>query len=121
MLAFQITSELTPENLPRADEISHYLPQYKAAVAIPLLDLGQRQNRGWTSTSGTNDVAKHRCMLPMRVYEVATFYITFSRYVLLFSNLEPNVQHGMSVSPSENISFKSAPQRLPCYGVPRRY
>jgi NADH dehydrogenase (ubiquinone) flavoprotein 2 len=38
--------------------ISHYPPQYKKAAVIPLLDLGQRQNSGWTSISVMNYVAE---------------------------------------------------------------
>ena len=46
---------------------------------IPLLDLAQRQNKGWTSISAMNYVAKLLEMPPMRVYEVATFYTMFNR------------------------------------------
>ncbi|KAI0290503.1 thioredoxin-like [2Fe-2S] ferredoxin-domain-containing protein [Russula brevipes] len=75
-----IPFEFTPENLKRAEEIiSHYPPQYKKAAVIPLLDLGQRQNKGWTSISVMNYVAKLLEMTPMRVYEVATFYTMFNR------------------------------------------
>lgn len=64
----------------RAREIvSRYPPQYKKAAVIPLLDLGQRQNAGWTSISVMNGVAKLLEMPPMRVYEVATFYTMFNR------------------------------------------
>lgn len=38
--------------------ISHYPVQYKKAAVIPLLDLGQRQNSGWTSISVMNYVAE---------------------------------------------------------------
>lgn len=84
----KIPFEFTPENLKRADEIiSHYPPQYKKAAVIPLLDLGQRQNKGWTSISVMNYVAKLLSMPPMRVYEVATFYTMFNRYLLESSNM----------------------------------
>jgi NADH dehydrogenase (ubiquinone) flavoprotein 2 len=53
--------------------------QYKKAAVIPLLDLAQRQNKGWTSISCMNYVAKLLEMPPMRVYEVATFYTMFNR------------------------------------------
>lgn len=77
----QIPFEFTPENMKRAQEIiSHYPAQYKKAATIPLLDLGQRQNKGWTSISVMNYVAKLLEMPPMRVYEVATFYTMFNRY-----------------------------------------
>ena len=81
----KIPFEFTPENLKRANEIiSHYPPQYKKAAVIPLLDLGQRQNKGWTSISVMNYVAKLLEMRPMRVYEVATFYTMFNRCVIPF-------------------------------------
>lgn len=46
---------------------------------MPLLDLGQRQNDGWTSISVMNEVARLLEMPPMRVYEVATFYTMYNR------------------------------------------
>ncbi|KAF9227982.1 NdufV2, NADH dehydrogenase 24 kd subunit [Gyrodon lividus] len=76
----KIPFEFTPENSKRAEEIiSRYPPQYKKAAVIPLLDIGQRQNKGWTSISVMNYVAKLLEMPPMRVYEVATFYTMFNR------------------------------------------
>lgn len=64
----------------RAEEIiARYPPQYRKAAVIPLLDLGQRQNKGWTSISVMNYVARLLGMPPMRVYEVATFYTMFNR------------------------------------------
>lgn len=86
----QIPFEFNAENMKRAqDIISHYPPQYKKAAVIPLLDLGQRQNKGWTSISVMNYVAKLLEMPPMRVYEVATFYTMFNRYA-------PFALHGQS-------------------------
>ncbi|KAJ3484225.1 hypothetical protein NLI96_g5789 [Meripilus lineatus] len=76
----EIPFEFNQENQVRAKEIiSHYPPQYKKAAVIPLLDLAQRQNKGWTSISVMNYVAKMLEMPPMRVYEVATFYTMFNR------------------------------------------
>ncbi|GJE97952.1 NAD(P)H-dependent oxidoreductase subunit E [Phanerochaete sordida] len=76
----KIAFEFSPDNLKRAEEIiARYPPQYKKAAVIPLLDLGQRQNKGWTSISVMNYVAKLLGMPPMRVYEVATFYTMFNR------------------------------------------
>jgi NADH:ubiquinone oxidoreductase subunit E len=72
----------------RAQEIiSHYPTQYKKAAVIPLLDLAQRQNKGWTSISVMNYVARQLEMPPMRVYEVATFYTMFNRCVLMHPSL----------------------------------
>lgn len=61
--------------------ISRYPSQYKKAAVIPLLEVGQKQNNGWTSIMVMNYVAKMLEMPPMRVYEVATFYTMFNRYV----------------------------------------
>ncbi|KAG8737344.1 hypothetical protein FRC12_017185, partial [Ceratobasidium sp. 428] len=75
-----IPFEFTPENLKIAQStIAKYPPQYKKAAVIPLLDLGQRQNKGWTSISVMNYIANLLEMPPMRVYEVATFYTMFNR------------------------------------------
>ncbi len=81
----QIPFEFNAENVKRAKEIvSKYPPQYKKAAVIPLLDLAQRQNKGWTSISVMNYVANYLSMPPMRVYEVATFYTMFNRCVCIY-------------------------------------
>ena len=81
ILAFrQIPFEFDAANMKRAEQIiARYPPQYKKAAVIPLLDIGQRQNKGWTSISVMNYIAKLLEMPPMRVYEVATFYTMFNR------------------------------------------
>ncbi|ODN76483.1 hypothetical protein, variant [Cryptococcus amylolentus CBS 6039] len=72
--------KFSPENLERANEIiARYPPQYKKAAVMPILDLGQRQNKGWTSISVMNEVARLLEMPKMRVYEVATFYTMYNR------------------------------------------
>lgn len=60
--------------------MAKYPPQYKKGAIMPLLDLGQRQ-LGWTSLPVMNAVAKMVEVPPMRVYEVATFYTMYNRYV----------------------------------------
>ncbi|MBW0461416.1 hypothetical protein O181_001131 [Austropuccinia psidii MF-1] len=76
----QIPFEFTPEYMKKAQECIDKFPrQYKKAAVIPVLDLAQRQNNGWTSISVMNYVAKLLEMPPMRVYEVATFYTMFNR------------------------------------------
>jgi NADH dehydrogenase (ubiquinone) flavoprotein 2 len=56
----------------RCEEIiARYPPQYKKAAVMPILDIGQRQNKGWTSISVMNAVAKLLDMPKMRVYEVS--------------------------------------------------
>lgn len=52
--------------------IDRYPAQYKKAACMPILDLGQRQNGGWTSISVMNAVAKLLEMPKMRVYEVSS-------------------------------------------------
>ncbi|GAA5852794.1 hypothetical protein JCM8547_004688 [Rhodosporidiobolus lusitaniae] len=59
--------------------IAKYPPQYKKAAVIPLLEVAQKQNKGWTSISVMNHVAELLEMPPMRVYEVASFYTMFNR------------------------------------------
>ncbi|PLW44079.1 hypothetical protein PCASD_04896 [Puccinia coronata f. sp. avenae] len=76
----QIPFEFTAEYMKKAQRcIDNFPPQYKKAAVIPVLDLAQRQNNGWTSISVMNYVAKLLEMPPMRVYEVATFYTMFNR------------------------------------------
>lgn len=54
-----IPFQFSKDNMEKVKEIiSHYPPQYKKAAVIPLLDLGQRQNSGWTSISVMNHVAE---------------------------------------------------------------
>lgn len=81
--------EFDEENLKRAHEIiARYPPQYKKGAVMPILDLGQRQNNGWTSISVMNAVAKLLEMPKMRVYEVrrggsiVRLALTPGRYIL---------------------------------------
>lgn len=68
----QIPFEFDAENMKRCEEIiARYPPQYKKAAVMPILDIGQRQNKGWTSISVMNAVAKLLDMPKMRVYEVS--------------------------------------------------
>lgn len=75
-----IPFKFTSANEPIINEIlSKYPIQYKKGAIMPLLDLAQRQNKGWTSISCMNEVARICEVPPMRVYEVATFYTMFNR------------------------------------------
>lgn len=49
---------------------------------IPLLDLAQRQH-GWLPISAMHKVAEILNLPNMRVYEVATFYTMFIRYIII--------------------------------------
>lgn len=53
---------------------------------IPILEVAQKQNAGWTSISVMNYVAGLLDMPPMRVYEVASFYTMFNRYVCVLAS-----------------------------------
>lgn len=73
-------AEFFQENYKRVDMILHRYPtNYKAAGIIPLLDLAQRQNGGWLPVAAMDKVASIVGVVPMRVYEVATFYTMFNR------------------------------------------
>ena len=68
----------TPENWKRIEAIVNNFPEgHKAASVLPVLDLAQRQN-GWLPISAMNKVAEILQAPPMRVYEVATFYIMYT-------------------------------------------
>jgi len=73
------------ENYKRVEMIlARYPANYKAAGIIPMLDLAQRQNGGWLPVAAMDKVASIVGVVPMRVYEVATFYTMFNRYVFQF-------------------------------------
>ena len=70
------------ENLRKIRKIIEKYPEgKKQSSVIPLLDLAQRQNKGWLSHAAIEQVAKTLEMPVIRVMEVATFYSMF--------NLEP--------------------------------
>ena len=64
--------------------LAKYPNNYKQSGMIPLLDLAQRQvkeqtGRSFLPLSAMNKVAQILGVMPMRVYEVATFYTMFHR------------------------------------------
>ena len=61
--------------------IKKYPNGKQQSAVIPLLDLAQRQNKGWLSIKAIEKVAETLSMSYIRVLEVATFYSMF--------NLEP--------------------------------
>lgn len=70
-----IPFKLTADNHELAKRIiAKYPSQYKKAAVIPLLEVAQKQNKGFCSISVMNHVADVLEMPPMRVYEVASFY-----------------------------------------------
>ncbi|GAA5931659.1 hypothetical protein JCM3775_006915 [Rhodotorula graminis] len=75
-----IPFKLTADNHELAKRIiAKYPSQYKKAAVIPLLEVAQKQNKGFCSISVMNHVAEVLEMPPMRVYEVASFYTMFNR------------------------------------------
>ena len=74
--------EWSEDNFKKIREIISKYPNGKQQSAvIPLLDLAQRQNRGWLNKEALEKVAETLSMSFIRVMEVATFYSMF--------NLEP--------------------------------
>jgi NADH-quinone oxidoreductase subunit E len=63
--------------------IAKYPPGRQASGVIPLLDIAQRQMKrqtgsAWLPRVAMDTVAKRLSMPPIRVYEVATFYLMFN-------------------------------------------
>ena len=74
--------EWSEENFSKAKNIIEKYPNGRQQSAvIPLLDLAQRQNKGWLNKKAIEKVAETLSMSFIRVLEVATFYSMF--------NLEP--------------------------------
>ena len=74
--------EWSSENSKKITSIIKKYPSNRIQSAvIPLLDLAQRQNKGWLSKNSLEKVAETLSMSYIRVLEVATFYSMF--------NLEP--------------------------------
>ena len=61
--------------------ITNYPTGREQSAVLPLLDLAQKQNKGWLSKNAIEKVAETLSMPYIRVLEVATFYSMF--------NLEP--------------------------------
>ncbi|PPR46532.1 MAG: NADH-quinone oxidoreductase chain 2 [Alphaproteobacteria bacterium MarineAlpha5_Bin9] len=58
--------------------LKKYPSERKQSAVLPLLDIAQRQNRGWLSKSAIEKVAFTLSMPIIRVTEVATFYSMFN-------------------------------------------
>ena len=58
--------------------IEKYPSGRKQSAVIPLLDLAQRQNKGWLNKKALEKVAETLSMSFIRVLEVATFYYMFN-------------------------------------------
>lgn len=78
------------ENIAKAKAVIKKYPGGKQKSAIlPLLDLAQRQNDGWLSTSAMECVSDMLEVPYMRTYEVASFYSMF--------NLKPVGKHHVQI------------------------
>ena len=58
--------------------IEKYPSGRKQSAVIPLLDLAQRQNKGWLNKKALEKVTETLSMSYIRVLEVATFYSMFN-------------------------------------------
>jgi len=58
--------------------ISHYPEGKQKSALIPLLHLAQDENGGWLDAPAMDYVAEILQILPIEVYEVATFYSMFN-------------------------------------------
>ena len=71
--------EWSKENFSKINTIiNKYPPGREQSAVIPLLDLAQRQNKGWLSKNSLEKVAETLSMSYVRVLEVATFYSMFN-------------------------------------------
>ena len=71
--------EWSKENFSKINTIINKYPAGREQSAvIPLLDLAQRQNKGWLSKNSLEKVAETLSMSYVRVLEVATFYSMFN-------------------------------------------
>ena len=71
--------EWSKENFSKINTIINKYPSGREQSAvIPLLDLAQRQNKGWLSKNSLEKVAETLSMSYVRVLEVATFYSMFN-------------------------------------------
>ena len=80
----------TPENEAKARAIvAKYPPGRQASAVMPLLDLAQRQSRGWLPIKAIEHVADFLSLPHIRAMEVATFYTMY--------NLAPVGEHFVQV------------------------
>ena len=71
--------EWSKDNFHKAKKIIEKYPNKRQQSAvIPLLDLAQRQNKGWLNKYAIEKVAETLSMSFIRVLEVATFYSMFN-------------------------------------------
>lgn len=82
--------EFSEENAAKAQEIiARYPAGRQRSAVMPLLAMAQRQCGGWLPKKAMDYVADMLGMVPVRVYEVASFYTMY--------NLEPVGKHFVQV------------------------
>ncbi len=80
----------TPENEAKASAlVAKYPPGRQASALMPLLDLAQRQHRGWLPIKAIEHVADRLSLPHIRALEVASFYTMY--------NLAPVGEHLVQV------------------------
>lgn len=71
--------KFSQEKLNKVKDIMARYPEGKQKSAlIPVLHLAQEENGGWLDTATMDHVAELLNILPIEVYEVATFYTMFN-------------------------------------------
>ena len=71
--------EWSEENFKKVKKIIEKYPERRhQSAVIPILDLAQRQNKGWLNKKALEKVAETLSMSFIRVLEVATFYSMFN-------------------------------------------
>lgn len=71
--------KFSEEKLKQANEIIARYPEGKQKSAlIPLLHIAQEENGGWLDVAAMDYIAGLLHILPIEVYEVATFYTMFN-------------------------------------------
>src|SRR3954464_14949376 len=92
--------KFTEQKLKEVHElISHYPEGKQKSALIPLLHLAQDEFGGWLDVPVMDYVAELLSILPIEVYEVATFYTMFNmrplgKYVLEVCQTGPCILRG---------------------------
>lgn len=80
--------------------LSKYPGNYKQSAVIPMLWIAQKQNDGWLPLAAMNRTAELCEMSPILVYEVATFYTMFNRFIS-----HPRHHPGAGISSRERVDW----------------
>ncbi len=87
--------QYSPQALAEVRTFMQHYPEgrHKSAI-LRALHLAQEENHGWLSTAAMDHIAEVMSLLPIEVYEVASFYSMYNlapvgRYVLEFCHTGP--------------------------------